>query len=108
MTHPLLRSLGDRFSCVTRLNTVISPEEMTVDPVFGYDRDLDDVSNVRNLGEMRGVYGCEDERSGRLAERPAMIAEAGFWGVTVVAVLLILVAASVVWRRSAARRRRDS
>ena len=59
VNHPLLRSLGDRFSYVTRLNTVISPDEMTVDPVFGYDAGLNDVSNVRDLTKMRGLYECE-------------------------------------------------
>ena len=59
VAHPLLRELGDRFAYITRLNTVISPEEMTVDPVFGYDPDLDDVSNVHDLTGMRGLYDCE-------------------------------------------------
>ena len=49
ITHPLLRELSRRYAYVTRLNTVISPEEMTVDPVFDYDGQLKDVSNVRDL-----------------------------------------------------------
>ncbi len=51
--HPLLRELQLQYPYVTRLNTVISPEEMTVDPVFRYDSDLPDVSNVRDLTDMR-------------------------------------------------------
>ena len=108
--HPLLRSMADRFSYVTRLNTVISPEEMTVDPVFGYDRNLDDVSNVRDLREMQGVYFCEDPSSDRIEEPSTLIAIAGAGGGTVVALLLILAisaTAFVVWLRSTARRRRD-
>ena len=47
--HPLLQELHLQYPYVTRLNTVISPEEMTVDPVFRYDGSLGDVSNVRDL-----------------------------------------------------------
>ena len=59
VAHPLLRDLSSRYAYLTRLNTVISPEEMTVDPVFDYDPRLDDVSNVRNLSRMRGLFDCE-------------------------------------------------
>ncbi len=59
VTHPLLRDLASRHPYVTRLNTVISPEEMTVDPIFRYDASLADVSNIRDLSEMTGVYDCE-------------------------------------------------
>ena len=62
VTHPLLRELSRRFSYVTRLNTVISPAEMTVDPVFDYDPQLKDVSNVRDLRGMTGLYECEREQ----------------------------------------------
>ena len=51
--HPLLRELSARHGYMTRLNTVISPEEMTVDPVFRYDGSLEDVSNVRDLTDRR-------------------------------------------------------
>ncbi len=64
VTHPLLQDLARRFAYVTRLNTVISPEEMTIDPIFDYDPQLKDVSNVRNLSGMTGLYQCErDERA---------------------------------------------
>lgn len=46
---------------VTRLATYIDPEEMLVDPVFGFDADADDVSNVRNARAYRGLYDCERE-----------------------------------------------
>ena len=59
IVHPLLRKLRDRHPYVTRLNTVISPEEMTVDPVFDYDAQLKDVSNVRDLSDMTGLFACE-------------------------------------------------
>ena len=59
VAHPLLQDLARRHPYVTRLNTVISPEEMTVDPVFRYDGSLTDVSNIRDLSEMTGVFDCE-------------------------------------------------
>ena len=59
VVHPLLQDLSSRYAYVTRLNTVISPEEMTVDPIFDYDSRLDDVSNVRDLSRMKGLFDCE-------------------------------------------------
>lgn len=61
ISDPLLQDLGRRFAYITRLNTVISPEEMTVDPVFAYDPQAKDVSNVHDLTEMTGLYDCERE-----------------------------------------------
>ena len=61
VSHPLLRDLSDRYAYLTRLNTVISPEEMTVDPIFEYDAQLKDVSNIRDLSDMRGLYDCEPQ-----------------------------------------------
>lgn len=62
VTHPLLKQLGNRYLYVTRLNTVISPEEMTVDPVFDYDPQRREVSNIHDLSGMKGLYDC-DSRS---------------------------------------------
>ena len=59
VVHPLLQDLSSRHPYMTRLNTVISPEEMTVDPIFDYDPQLKDVSNVRDLSNMKGVFDCE-------------------------------------------------
>ena len=59
VAHPLLQDLSSSYAYVTRLNTVISPEEMTVDPIFDYDSRLDDVSNVRDLSRMKGLFDCE-------------------------------------------------
>ena len=59
VTHPLLRDLGSRYPYVTRLNTVISPEEMTVDPTFRYDPQHKDVSNIHDLTGYTGVFDCE-------------------------------------------------
>ncbi len=59
VSHPLLQQLGERYPYVTRLNTVISPDEMTVDPIFGYDPQLKDVSNIHDLSGLTGVFDCE-------------------------------------------------
>lgn len=63
VSHPLLQDLGRRYAYVTRLNTVISPEEMTVDPVFDYDPQRKDVSNIHDLSGLTGVYDCEKPAS---------------------------------------------
>jgi len=59
VSDPYLADLHARFPYVTRLNTVISPEEMTVDPVFAYDPNARDVSNIHDLSGMKGLYDCE-------------------------------------------------
>lgn len=58
-SDPLLKELSQKHHYLTRLNTVLSPEEMTVDPVFDYDASLADVSNVHDLSKMTGLYDCE-------------------------------------------------
>lgn len=59
-SDPLLQELAGKHSYLTRLNTVISPEEMTVDPVFRYE-DRPNVFNVHDLSNSRGQYDCERE-----------------------------------------------
>jgi hypothetical protein len=59
VSHPLLVELSQKHVYLTRLNTVISPEEMTVDPVFKYDTSRADVSNIHDLSGMTGLYDCE-------------------------------------------------
>lgn len=63
VSHPLLLELGQKHAYLTRLNTVISPEEMTVDPVFKYDANRADVSNIHDLSSMTGLYDCEREEA---------------------------------------------
>ena len=58
VTHPLLQELASNYAYVTRLSTVISPEEMTVDPVFDYDPQRKDVSNVHDLSEKTVNWDC--------------------------------------------------
>lgn len=59
VSNPLLLELAQKHAYLTRLNTVISPEEMTVDPVFQYDAGQADVSNIHDLSQMTGLYDCE-------------------------------------------------
>ena len=62
--HPWLVEQAAEQPYLTRLNTYIDPEEMTVDPVFTFDGSLPDVSNVRNATELQGLYGCERDGEG--------------------------------------------
>ena len=63
VSHPLLRELRENYPYVTRLNTLISPEEMTIDPTFDYDPGLEDVSNIHDLSRLIGVYDCDRQGS---------------------------------------------
>ena len=64
LSHPYLQNMGRQHGYLTRLSTFISPDEMTVDPVFAFDGDRADVSNVRDASELTGLYRCEREGSG--------------------------------------------
>lgn len=59
---PLLQDLSRKHRYLTRLNTVISPEEMTVDPIFKYEK-RDNVFNVHDLSNSKGQYDCEREEA---------------------------------------------
>lgn len=59
-SDPLLQELAGKHNYLTRLNTLISPEEMTVDPVFRYE-DRPNVFNIHDLSNSRGQYECERE-----------------------------------------------
>jgi hypothetical protein len=64
--HPLLQELGAQYPYVTRLSAVISPEEMTIDPLFDYDQQAEDVSNIHDLSGWAGpgLYDCQKDGSG--------------------------------------------
>jgi len=68
VNDPYLAALHQEFGYVTRLSTVISPEEMTVDPVFDYDPQADDVSNIHDLSGVRpnSVWDCPTFNDGPL------------------------------------------
>ena len=54
-----IRDRAENAPYLTRLMTVIDPEEMTIDPMFTFDDSLDDVSNVRDARELQGLFDCE-------------------------------------------------
>ncbi len=53
------QSLFDGAPYLTRLSTFISPPQMTKDPLFVFNSDLGDVSNVHAA---QGVYECGDQQ----------------------------------------------
>jgi hypothetical protein len=53
-----LNALLHQYPYLTRVYTRISPEEMTVDPVFKFNANLPDVSNVHNLSKDARVWDC--------------------------------------------------
>jgi len=57
---PQLRELRQQYPYVTRVYGQMSPEEMTVDPVFDFNNTLPDVSNVRDLTTRTDLYPCQD------------------------------------------------
>lgn len=67
VSHPLLQELSAKYPYVTRLNTVISPEEMAVDPIFDYDPQRKDISNIHDLSGWTGLYDCERDKSIRIS-----------------------------------------
>ena len=60
-SDPLLRLLSEKYRYVTRLIGRISPEEMTVDPIFATNNDLPNVSNLHDLSEVDAetFWNCE-------------------------------------------------
>jgi hypothetical protein len=58
----LVQLLTEKYKYVTRVIGRISPEEMTVDPVFTLNADAPDISNVHDLSEMDAeiFWQCED------------------------------------------------
>ncbi len=58
VVDPLLRELRQKYPYVTRVYGQLSPEEMTVDPVFDFNNQLPDISNVRDLTYRTDLYPC--------------------------------------------------
>ncbi len=59
--HPYLASKAEVHPYLTRLATYISPDEMTVDPMFEIETGRSDVSRIRDASDMEGLYDCERE-----------------------------------------------
>lgn len=93
VVHPLLQQLAQQYPYLTRLSTVISPEEMTLDPTFDYDPQRADVSNVRDLSQLERVWDCEQEETALEVNflSPVLGEEAAQEGVKVPALALLLI-----------------
>ena len=114
-TDPTATLLMQQYPYITRLYTRISPEEMTMDPVFDVSPDLPNVSNVHDLRDQPAPWTCTDTfqtwRSvGSSGPPPSMMAGRRYvqwlgqggapkgWAFFAIVALTVL----VVWRRSQA------
>ncbi|MEZ4234834.1 MAG: DUF2330 domain-containing protein [Myxococcota bacterium] len=70
IVEPLRRAQArlDQHPYVTRLQTAVSPHEMTVDPMFGFNPDLPPVSNVHRAVVSRRCVGSEEREHPRTLE----------------------------------------
>jgi hypothetical protein len=59
-SDPALTALLRQYPYMTRVYTRISPEEMTVDPVFTFNSSLPDVSNRHDLSKDARVWDCQN------------------------------------------------
>jgi hypothetical protein len=60
VVDPLLQELRQQYPYVTRFYGQMSPEEMTLDPVFDFNPDLSDISNIHDLTSRTDLYPCQD------------------------------------------------
>jgi len=84
-SDPTLGALLRQYPYLTRVYTRISPDEMTVDPVFRFNAALPDVSNTHDLSKDARVWDC---KQGNIANRALTPAE------TVVAATFVPVASA--------------
>jgi hypothetical protein len=61
-SDPLVIEMLRKYDYITRFFGRISPEEMTVDPVFAFDESRADVSNIHDLTAMKQevFWGCKE------------------------------------------------
>jgi hypothetical protein len=83
--------LSQQHTYLTRLRAILSPEEMTIDPMFDYDSSKADVNNIHNLQEVSGLYECERNGTNRL-----MIGGI-IGGIGVAAVAFVALVAVAIW-----------
>jgi hypothetical protein len=84
ITDPLLLELSEEHRYVTRFLGRMSPEEMTSDPVFNFDGQLESVSNIHDLSQMNAevFWGCQGAslpKEGGIALALAGVVGLGFW-----------------------------
>ena len=63
ITDPLLQELTLNHDYVTRFLGRMSPEEMTLDPIFSFDEQAEDISNIRDLtqADPEVFWSCPEE-----------------------------------------------
>ncbi len=59
-SDPLVSELVAKYSYVTRLYGEMSPEEMTLDPMFKFDGGLANVANTIDMTDRNSPYDCTD------------------------------------------------
>jgi hypothetical protein len=74
------RKLFESHSRVTRLYTTLSPDEMTIDPEFVFNRDLDDVSNL-HLAERENH--CDDTWTVSIGQGHAVAGRGNRWPIAI-------------------------
>jgi hypothetical protein len=60
-SDPAVTLLFQQYPYLTRVYTRISPEEMTIDPVFDLAPGLPDISNVHDLSNQPPPWNCSDD-----------------------------------------------
>lgn len=72
---PLIRLLAEKYRYVTRHTGRLSPEEMTVDPIFRVDTSLPDVTNVRDLSTVapERFWDCDGDRIPQVEFNPRVV-----------------------------------
>jgi hypothetical protein len=59
-SDPLIKELVAKYGYLTRLYGEMSPDEMTLDPMFKFDGDLANVSNTIDMTDRNSPYDCAD------------------------------------------------
>jgi hypothetical protein len=97
VTDPLLLQLTQEFPYMTRLLGRMSPEEMTVDPVFLFDGQRENISNVRDLSRMKPeiFWNCEAQ-----GQNPKFPQESGM----VLGIMGAFGISAWTWRRKSTRK----
>lgn len=62
-SDPTAQKLIQTYPYLTRFYTRISPDQMTVDPIFDYAPDKPDVSNTHDLSKFPSPFDCTDDMS---------------------------------------------
>ena len=57
--HPWLASQSEGSPWLTRMSTFIDPDEMTLDPAFGFHPELEEVLRWHDGTGLTGLYSCE-------------------------------------------------